>query len=167
MDFFGFILFGTLCVFWMWMSVSFPRLGKFQLLRLQICSLSLFLSLSSFYGTPLVRILVEMLFQSSLKLSSFLRVLFSFCYSDCCSDRVISTTLFSWSLIHFSVFSNLFIPSSVFFISIIILFCVIGSFLYFLSLCWSSHFIHSSRVHPFFPDFGEHFYDYTLRLFMW
>ena len=29
-DFFGFILFGAVCVSWIQMSVSYPRLGKFS-----------------------------------------------------------------------------------------------------------------------------------------
>ena len=54
---FGFILFRALCVFWTWMSVSFPKLV--QLLRLQICSL--FLSVFSFWGLYNVNIINSML----------------------------------------------------------------------------------------------------------
>ena len=42
---FGLILYGTLCASWTWMSVSFSRLEKFQLLCLQLCSQSLSLSI--------------------------------------------------------------------------------------------------------------------------
>ena len=42
---FGLILYGTLCASWTWMSVSFPRLGKFSVIMSQICSQSLSVSL--------------------------------------------------------------------------------------------------------------------------
>ena len=66
----GFILFGTLWVSWTWVIISFPILGKFS------TSWSFFLSFSS--GTPMIRMLGHLtLFQRSLRLSSFLLILFS------------------------------------------------------------------------------------------
>ena len=44
-DLFGIILFGTLCAAWTWMSVSFPRLGKFSVIISSNISLPLPLSL--------------------------------------------------------------------------------------------------------------------------
>ena len=41
----GFILLGTLCTSWTWLTISFPMLGKFQLLPLLIFSWVLSLSL--------------------------------------------------------------------------------------------------------------------------
>lgn len=43
---FELILFGNLCASWIWMTVSFPRLEKFQILCLHISSLLLSLSFS-------------------------------------------------------------------------------------------------------------------------
>ena len=67
---FGFILFGTLWVSWIWVTISFPILGKFSTI------ISFFLSCSS--GTPMIRMLGHLtLSQRSLRLSSFLLILFS------------------------------------------------------------------------------------------
>ena len=91
--------------------VSFPRLGDFRLLILQIN----FLPLSSFSPsrTPIIQTLVYlMFFQRSLKLSSLFKISFSFF----CSTFLISTTLSSSAQIYSSASSNLLlIYSSVFF----------------------------------------------------
>ena len=76
----GFILYGTLCTSWTWVAFSFPTLGKFS----TIISSNIFsgpFSLSSPSGTPIMRMLLHlMLPQKSLRLSSFLFILFSlFC----------------------------------------------------------------------------------------
>ena len=79
------------------MSVSFPMLGKFSaIISLNIFSVPFSLSSS---GTPIIRILVHLtLFQSSLRLSSFVFNLFSlFCYAT-----IISTSLSFTLLIHSS-----------------------------------------------------------------
>ena len=65
--FFGLTPFGTLCASWTWMSISFPRLGKFATLRYSSIFSASF-SLSPPSGTPIML----MLFQRSLKWSSFL-----------------------------------------------------------------------------------------------
>ena len=65
---FGFILSGTLCTSWTWLTISFPMLGKFSA-KYFLRSL---LSLSSPSGTPMMRMLVHlMLSQESLRPSSF------------------------------------------------------------------------------------------------
>ena len=77
-DLFGFILFGTLCASWTWMSVSFPRLGKFSAI-ISSNKLSAPFSLSSLSGTPIVQMLTcLMLSQRSLKVSSFFIIPFLF-----------------------------------------------------------------------------------------
>ena len=53
-------LFGTLCASWTWMSVFFPRLGKFS----AIMPLNMFsapFSLSSSFGTPIMPMLVHLM----------------------------------------------------------------------------------------------------------
>ena len=74
----GFILFGTLCISWAWVAISFPILGKFSsIISSSIFSWSFFLSPSS--GTPMIRMLERLtLSQRSLRLSSFLLIHFSF-----------------------------------------------------------------------------------------
>ena len=74
----GFILFGTLWVSWTWVVISFPILGKFSaIISSSILSWPFFLSSSS--GTPMIRMLGRFtLSQRSLRLSSFLLILFSF-----------------------------------------------------------------------------------------
>ena len=90
---------------------TFPCLGSFQLLPLQIFSQVL----SSPSGTPLMRMLVRLMSsQGSLRLSSFLFILFSI-FS---SVAVISIILSSRSFIHASAsVILLWIPSRVLFIS--------------------------------------------------
>uniref|UniRef100_A0A8C6BAV5 Uncharacterized protein n=1 Tax=Monodon monoceros TaxID=40151 RepID=A0A8C6BAV5_MONMO len=113
----GFLLPGTLCASWTWVTISSPMLGKF----LTIISSNIFsgpFSLSSPSGTPIMRMLCLMLSQESLRLSSFLFILFSLF----CSAAVNSTILSSRSLIHSSAsVILLLIPSSVF--SFQLLFC--------------------------------------------
>ena len=101
-DFFGFILFRTLCASWTWISVSFYRLRTFSaIISSNKCSAPF--SLFSPFGTPIMQMLVcLMLSQKSLKLFSFLKMLFSFF----CSAWVIFTTLSSRSLICSSVSST-------------------------------------------------------------
>ena len=113
------ILCETLCTLWTWVAISFPMLGKF----LTIMSSNIFsdpFSFSSSSETPIIWMFVHlMLSQISLRLSSFLFILFSLLSSS----TVISTILSSSSLIRFSVsVTLLLISSSVFFISTIVLF---------------------------------------------
>ena len=74
----GLILFGTLCVSWTWMTISFPILGKFlTIISSSIFSCSSFLS--SYSGTLMIRMSGHLtLSQRSLWLSSFLCFLFFF-----------------------------------------------------------------------------------------
>ena len=83
----GFILFGTLCVSWTWVIISFLILGKFStIFSSSIFSWSFFLSSSS--GTPMIWILESLLLSwRSLRLYSFLLIRFS-CFL---SDSFIST----------------------------------------------------------------------------
>ena len=81
----GFILPGTLCASWTWLTISFPMFGKFS----SIITLNVFsgpFSLDSPSGTPIMRVLVHlMLSQRFPRLSSFLFILFFyilFCSSD-------------------------------------------------------------------------------------
>uniref|UniRef100_A0A8C6CBZ5 Uncharacterized protein n=1 Tax=Monodon monoceros TaxID=40151 RepID=A0A8C6CBZ5_MONMO len=121
----GFILYGTLCASWTWVAISFPMLGKFLTI---ICS-NIFshpFSLSSLSGTPIMPMLLKLILsQRSLRLSSFLFILFSlFCFA-----AVNSTILSSRSLICSSVsVILLLIPSSVFFILVIVLFILVCLF---------------------------------------
>ena len=77
----GFILFGTLWVSWTCVTVSFPILGKFSaIISLSTFSWAFFLSSSS--GTRMIQMLGHFtLSQRSLRLSSFLFILFSFLLS--------------------------------------------------------------------------------------
>ena len=85
--------------------------------------LPLFFSSSS--GTPIIRMLVHLIFsQRSLRLSSVLFILFTLF----CSSEVIPTILSSHSLIHSSASDTLLlIPSRVFLISVL---CCLSLFVY-------------------------------------
>ena len=86
-----FILFGTLWVSWICVTISFPILGKFSaIISSSIFSWPFFLSSSS--GTPMIRMLGCLtLSQRSLRLCSFLLILFSF---------YLSFTYFHHSIFH-------------------------------------------------------------------
>ena len=74
----GFILFVTLWVSWTWVGISFPILGKFlTIISSSIFSWPFFWSSSS--GTPMIWMLGHLtLSWRSLKLSSFLLIVFLF-----------------------------------------------------------------------------------------
>ena len=116
---------------WTWVNISYLMLGKFSTL-ISSNNFSGPFSFSSSSETPLMQMLLHlMLSLRSLRLSSFLFLLFSLF----CSPEVISTILSSRSLIYSSASVILqLIPSSVFFISVILLFISVCS-LVPLGLC--------------------------------
>ena len=127
----GFILYGTPCVSWTWSTISFSILGKFStIISSKTFSYPFFVSSSS--GTPVIWMLVHLILsQRSLRLSSFLFILFTLF----CSSEVISTILSSSSLIHYSASDILLlVPSRVFLISLIVLSLHVYS-LILLGLC--------------------------------
>ena len=67
----GFILYGSFCSSWTWLTISFSTLGKFStIISSKIFSYPFFYSSSS--GTPITRMLVCLILsQRSLRLSSF------------------------------------------------------------------------------------------------
>ena len=88
----GFILFGTLWVSWTWVAISFLILGKFAtIISLSIFSWSFFLSSSS--RTPMIQMLGRLtLSQRSLRLSSFLLILFLFLLFASFISTILSST---------------------------------------------------------------------------
>ena len=114
----GFILFGTLWVSWTWVAISFSILGKFlTIISSSIFSLPFFWPSSS--GTPMIQMLgLLTLSQRSLRLSSFLLILFFFplCFIYFHHFIFYLTYPISVSVI------LLMVPSRVFFISFIALF---------------------------------------------
>ena len=94
----GFILHGTLCASWTWLTIYFSMLGKFStIISSKIFSYPFFFSSSS--KTPIIWMLVLLIWpQRSLRLSSVLFILFTLF----CSWEVISTVLSSSLLIRSS-----------------------------------------------------------------
>ena len=94
----GFVLFGTLWVSWTWVAISFAILGKFSIIiSSSIFSWPFFLSSSS--GTPMIQMLgCFTLSQKSLRLSSFILILFSFFLSASFICTIPSSTSITLSL---------------------------------------------------------------------
>ena len=122
----GFILYGTFCASWTWLTISFPKLGKFSSIIFSKIFLHPFF-FSSSSGTPIIQMLVPLILsQRSLRLPSVLFILVSLF----CSSEVIFTILSSSSLIRSSASDSLlWIPSGVFLISVIVLFVSVCLFL--------------------------------------
>ena len=115
----GFILLGTLCASWTLLIISFPMLGKFSAnISSNIFSGPFCLSYPS--GTPIMRMFIHlMLSQRSLRLPSFLFILFSIF----CHVAVISNILSSRSCIYASAsVILLWIPSNLLFIVVCLIF---------------------------------------------
>ena len=109
----GFILFGTLCASWTWLTIS--MLGKFSaIISSKIFSYPFLFSSSE---TPIIQMLVHLILsQRSLSLSSVLFILFILF----CSSEIIFTILSSSSLIRSAIDILLLITSRVFLISVIV-----------------------------------------------
>ena len=116
----GLILYGTLHLLDLIDYFLFHVGEIFNYISSKIFSYPFFFSSS--FGTPIIQMLVCLLLsQRSLKLSSVLFILFTLF----CSSEIISTILSSSSLIHSSASDILLlIPSGVFLISVIMLFCM-------------------------------------------
>ena len=116
-----FILFRTLWLSWTQVAISFPILGKF----LTIISSSIFpwpFFLSSSSGIPIIRMLGHLtLSQRSLRLSSFLLILFYFFLSVSFISTILSSTSFILSSASVIL---LLVPSRVFLASVIALFII-------------------------------------------
>ena len=117
-----------LWVSWTWVAISFSILGKFStIISSSMFSWPFFLSSSS--GTPMIQMLGRLtLSHRSLRLSSFVLILFCFFLSA----SFISTILSSTSLILSSAsVILLLVPSRVFFISFISLLIIDCLFYFF------------------------------------
>ena len=117
----GFVLLGTLWVSWTWVTISYPHFREvFNYYFLKYFLIACLLS--SFSGTPIFRMLgCFTLFQRSLRLSSFILILFSFFLFA----SFISTILSSTSLILSSAsVILLLVPSRVLLTSVIALFFI-------------------------------------------
>jgi len=112
-----FILHGTLCISWIWVIISFPMLGKFSILiSTNIFSGPFSFSFSS--RTPIIWMMFHLMLSLwSLRVFSFLFILFSLF----CSMVEISTILSSRRLIHYFAWVILLLfLFSVFFISVVL-----------------------------------------------
>ena len=152
----GFILYGTLCTSWTWLTISFSMLGKFSAISSSKIFSYPFFSYSS-SGIPIIRMLVHLILsQRSLRLSSVLFILFTFF----CSSEVISTIVSSSSPIRSSVSDILLlIPSRIFLISVIVLFLC----LFFNS---SKSLIYSCIFFHFVFNIFNLYYHYSEIFFM-
>ena len=131
----GFILFGTLCASWIWVCFLHQVREVFSHYFFKYVFYLFFPpSLSFPSGIPIMLMLVcLMLSPKSLRLSSFLGITFSFC----CSNWVISTTLYSRFLVCPSTSSNLLlIPLVYFSFQLLYSSVLISSFLYFVSFIY-------------------------------
>ena len=105
----GFILPGTLCASWTWLTISFPMFSKLSAIISSIFSQVLSLSLFSFWDPYNVNVGAFNVVPESLRLLHC----FSLFFSIFCSVAVISTILSSGSFIYSASVILLLIPSSV------------------------------------------------------
>ena len=137
----GFILYGTICASWTWLTISSSILGKFStIISSKIFSYPFFFSSS--VATPIIGVfdIVWYCPRGFWDCPQF----FSFFFNVFCSSEVISTILSSSSLIQSSALDILLlIPSRVFLTSIIALFvfaCLFFNSFRFLSILAFSPF---------------------------
>ena len=154
----GFILYGTLCASWTWLTISSSMLGKCStIISSRIFSYPLFFSSS--FGTPIIQMLVHLILsQRFLRLSSVLFILFTLF----CSSEVIPTIFSSSSLIHSSALDILLlIPSRVFLISVIVCLCMFIFSFFLVFVNWFLYFLHF--VFKVFEHLYYHFSEFFFR----
>ena len=143
LNLFGFILFGILCVFWTWMSVSFQvrEVFGYFFLKYILCP---FLSLFPFWDLYNEKISTP--YGAPRDVLNYLHFFFNSFFFFLLTAWVTPTTLSSqWnsSPVYSSVSPNLLIPYNVFFISIIVFFSFVWFFFIF------SNSLLNSGTHPF------------------
>ena len=133
---FAFILSEYLWASWTWISVSFPRLGKFSALFLQI--IVLIISLSSSSRTPIMQTLFHMMLshRSLIKVYLLFKLFFHFA-----AIWISLIVLFFSCLIHSSFLSHLLLNASIAFFSSLIT-CWISNIYFFVKFL--TVLIHSS-----------------------
>ena len=147
------ILSGLECLF------PFPDQGSFQLLCLQICSLSPPFFVFAFWDSSIASVICLMLSQRSLKLFSFVFIFISFFLF-----RIrISTALSSSSLMGFSVLFILLLISTVYFS--IVLFFISGWLLFIFSNSLLQTSIFLLHVHSSLKFF-DYLYSHYSELFL-
>lgn len=134
----GFILLGTVWASWIWMSISFCRLGKFSAIIFLIRPYAIFF-LSLPFGTPRVWILVHWIVShKTFKLSSLFFILFSFC-----SFEWINAIVLFLCLLILLLYIDCFEPTFELLSLLILFYNSVFSFgtVYMFCLWWNSSFV--------------------------